>query len=235
MIHSVKRKYPVGSNPGFLKAGHVRRVTSCVLALATFLALSLLGHGFGAESPAPPSGQPTQIWSKVNYDSKLTDPFFESNEWSYPDYNLEGIPLDKRPKEPPRLKHTAKCFSNSFLQKEHLIKFCDARLLDANMIDLDIHKSGAAFVETLNVQVRNGMVSCKYYGLTDVPLPKGLRWTAKRQELTLDKKVYRKGDVIKGKVYFELLQEMTDPQYVEKYGSTPKTIKIYGVFKTIVE
>jgi len=52
--------------------------------------------------------------------------------------------------------------------------------------------------------------------------------------LTLDKKAYRKGDVIKGKIDFECVQEPTNREYIEKWGSDPTTIKVYGVFKTIV-
>jgi hypothetical protein len=218
------------------------------ILLGPVLALLLLGNGFASEDGYKmwqvPAGRPEQMWSQVRYDPKLTDPFFTSNEWSYPwwiikhpDGHFESTRSeDESPiKDPPRLKHTAKCFSTSFLQKEHLIKFCEARFLDLNMIDLSLDENNAAFVETLKVQIRNGMFSCEYSGLTDVPLPKGLMWTTKRQELTLDKTVYRKGDEIKGRVYFELLQEMTDPKYVEKYGRNPKAIKIYGVFKTTVE
>ncbi len=56
------------------------------------------GHGFGAvasrscsgtEWLAPSPGRPDQMWSPVNYDPKLTDPFFESNAWSYPWWIIE--------------------------------------------------------------------------------------------------------------------------------------------------
>lgn len=60
-------------------------------------------------------------------------------------------------------------------------------------------------------------------------------WTTKRQELTLDKTEYRKGDVIKGRIDFECLQEATRPGFIERHGKWLLTIKIYGVFKTIVE
>jgi hypothetical protein len=51
----------------------------------------------------------------------------------------------------------------------------------------------------------------------------------------LDKKVYRRGDVIKGRIDFECMEEKTDPKYIEKYGSDQSTIKVYGVFKTIAK
>jgi hypothetical protein len=35
-------------------------------------------------------------------------------------------------------------------------------------------------------------------------------WRDSSQKLTLDKKVYQKGDVIKGNIYYECVLEMTD-------------------------
>ena len=67
-----------------------------------------LGSGFGAEWEDPPPGQPSQMQSNVDYDCKLTDPFFKSNERSYPDGTKSPSSRGDRP-----LKHTAKCFSTS--------------------------------------------------------------------------------------------------------------------------
>jgi len=41
--------------------------------------------------------------------------------------------------------------------------------------------------------------------------------------------------VIKGRVHFECVWEVTDPKNVNKYARDPITIKVHGVFKTIVE
>ncbi len=233
----------VGSNWVPMKTNCVSLITGWTVALATVLVQLLLGQAFGAELQIPPSAQPDQMWSKVDYDPKFTDPFFKSNEWSYPwwiiehpDGHFESTRSeDESPvKDPPRLKHTAKCFSTSFGEK-HLIKICEAKLLDANAIDLFIHEDNASFIEDLKVQIKHGMFTCEYYGLCDIPSAKGLVSTTKRQELTLDKKVYQKGDVIKGKIDFEWVEEVTDPEYVEKYGRNPITITIKGVFKTILE
>jgi hypothetical protein len=186
------------------------------------------------------------MWSQANYDPKLADPFFESNEWSYPWYiikhpdgTFEDTTSDRRPeKEPTRLKQTAKCFSTSS-GSEHLVKFCEARLLDANMIDLLIHHESPAFNDTLKVWIRNGVFTCQYWTaqkeLISTGMGPGTIWKTTRQELTLDKKVYRKGDVIKGKIDFERVQEPTNPKYIETWGREPTTIKVNGVFKTIVE
>lgn len=59
-----------------------------------------------------------------------------------------------------------------------------------------------------------------------------MRWTTKRQKMTLDKKGYRKGDTIKGKIDFECLDELIDPKYPNR---PPRTIQVYGVFKAMVE
>jgi hypothetical protein len=64
----------------------------------------------------------------------------------------------------------------------------------------------------------------------EVPL-----WRDSSQKLTLDKKVYPKGDVIKGRIEFECLEEPTNPKYIEGWGRHLTTIKVYGVFKAIVE
>jgi hypothetical protein len=185
------------------------------------------------------------MWSEVDYDPKLTDPFFDSNEWSYPwwiikhpDGHFESTRSeDERPvKDPPRLKLTAKCFFTS-LGSKHLVRFCEARLLDVNILDLLIHESNPSFIDTLRLQIRNGMFTSQYWtGFKIRPtMPPGATWTTKRQELTLDRKVYRKGDVIKGRIDFECVQDMTDPKLVYHYHGNPTTIKVYGVFKTIVE
>jgi len=142
------------------------------MLLASVSGLLLLGHSFGAEWwSVPPSGQPEQMRSKVDYDPKLSDPFFESNEWSHPLYiikhpdgHFEDTTSDKKPeKEPHRLKHTANCFSTPFgVGGKHLVRFCEARLVDVNTIDLLIHESNPAFIDKLRVQIRNGMFTCQY-------------------------------------------------------------------------
>jgi hypothetical protein len=227
------RKYSIG------------RITSCVLVLALVLSLLLLDRGFadnleyGIGSWKVPSGQPEQMWSPVDYDPMMTDPFFKSNKWSYPWYiikhpdgHFEDTTSDKRPeKEPPRLKHTAKCFSTS-LGCKHSVEFCEARLLDVNMIDLFIHHWSPGFNDALRVRIRNGMFTCQYWLVYNAGPTEGLIWTTKRQKLTLDKKTYRKGDVIKGRIDFECLDEFINPKYP---GRPPRPITINGVFKTIVE
>ena len=60
----------------------------------------------------------------------------------------------------------------------------------------------------------------------------GLTWTTTRQTLILDKKAYRKGDVIRGRIYFECLDELNNPKYPNR---PPRPIKVKGVFKTVVE
>jgi hypothetical protein len=143
---------------------------------------------------------------------------------------------DERPvKNPPRLKHTAKCLSTSF-GEEHLVTFCEARLLEANMIDLLIHDNNPSFTDALRVQIRNGMFTCQYWTrYRAVRRHEALIWTTTRQKLTLDKKVYRKGDVIQGRIEFECEEEETFPEYVKKWGRHPVPITVNGVFKTVVE
>ncbi|MEW6141397.1 MAG: hypothetical protein AB1733_24505 [Thermodesulfobacteriota bacterium] len=185
-------------------------------------------------------GQPAQMWSRVDCDPKLTDPFFEADEWSYPYWITEHPDGhftshrfgDKNPVEdPPRLKHTAKCFSNSFGVK-HPVNFCEARLLDGHMIDLLLHKDTPAFRDSLLVRIRNGKFACQYWILDNVG---AFKCTTTRQKLTLDKRSYRKGDVIKGRIDFECLYHLIDPKDIKLWREDPTTtVKVFGVFKTIV-
>jgi hypothetical protein len=245
MIHFLMRKCPVGSDPAFMKAGHAQRVTSCGLALVAVLTLFFVGHGFGAEDGYDvwqvPPGQPAQMWSKVDYDPKLTDTFFESDEWSYPYWIIKHPDghftstrsSDTNPVEnPPHLKHTAKCFSTSFGVK-HVVSFCEARLFDEHSIDLLIHETNPAFRDSLLVRIRDGKFQCQYWIIDGFHT---YTWTTTSQELTLDKKAYAKGDFIKGRIDFECLAEPKDPKDIQRWGRDPTTtIKVFGVFKTILE
>jgi hypothetical protein len=62
-----------------------------------------------------------------------------------------------------------------------------------------------------------------------------LMWTTQKQGFILDKQVYHKGAVIKGRIDFECVEEPGTPEYIEKYGKHSKTIAVNGVVKTIVE
>ena len=108
--------------------------------------------------------------------------------------------------------------------------------LDGNTIDLLIAEAGGGFTEALRVQVRNGTFASHYWcAYVADPRDMVLAWTTKRQKLTLENNTYRIGDVISGKIDFECVQEIANPKYVEKYGKNPTTIKVHGVFKTIVK
>lgn len=179
--------------------------------------------------------------SRVDYDPKLTDTFFESDEWSYP-YWIQEHPdghftssrsTDRDPVEdPPQLKHTAKCFSTSFGVK-HVVNFCEARLVDGHVIDLLIHETNPAFRDSLLVRIRDGKFTCQYWIIDGFH---SFTWTTTWQKLTLDKNVYRKGDVIKGRIDFVCDRQLIDPNDIKKWRRDPSaTIKVFGVFKTIVE
>jgi hypothetical protein len=217
------------------------------IVLGPVLALLLVGYSFGGKWPVPPGRQPAQFWSKVRYDPKLTDPFFKSNEWSYPWYiikhpdgTFEDITSDKRPeKEPSHLKHTAKCFITAIEsgRAKDLVTFCKARFHNVNTIDVLIHKENSADIDRLKVQIKNGMFASQYWTVFKKLARARARiiWTTTRQKLILDRKEYRKDDVIKGRIDFECVEEPTDPRYVEKWGRKPITIRVNGVFKTRVE
>jgi len=188
----------------------------------------LLRHGFGADWPPSRAGQPQQITSKVYYDPNLSVPFLKSNELSW--WHGGQVLSSKAAR---RLKHTAMCFS-SFNEPE--INFCDAKLLDDGTIELYFHGAHGG-AHHLRVEVRNGSFQSQYWYVYKAwtASDKDLTWTTKQQELTLNKRVYRKGDVIKGRIDFECVQGHNDPLIAEKHHKNPRTMKINGVFKTIVK
>jgi hypothetical protein len=231
------------------------------MLFAPVLALLILGHGLAGKldeydtgkygiSSCIPEGQPTQIRSQVNYDPNLSDLFFESEKWTHSAWNdeeLNGRMVATReacPSEEKRLpcrKNTARCLiSDGF---EHTIDFCHAKLLDdGKTIELLIHDDSSPIDEYLGIIVREGSFWSQYWltlkvaKMYDGVLTEGdVIWTTQKQQLTLDNQTYRKGDTIKGRIVFECIQEATHPKWVEEYGKNPITIRIEGVFKTIVE
>jgi len=98
------------------------------------------------------------------------------------------------------------------------------------MIEFLIHDSGAAFSDFLLVRISDGKFTCQYWNHDG-----DFTRTTTRQELTLDKRVYRKGDVIKGRIDFECVSKVYDPKDLERPGHYPLNCSVFGVFKTIVE
>jgi hypothetical protein len=237
MYPYLMKKHSAGSCPVCMKTKCDSRRTGWAMALAAVLSLLPLDHSFGSEDGYDvwrvPSGQPAQMWSKINYDPKLWDTFFESDALGYPDGGRGSSRSEK----------AAMCFSNS-LGVKHLVESCEAKLVDENTIDFLIYDTGPGFHDVLRVWVKKGMFTCQYWSYYQVP-GRLLIWTTKRQELTLDQEVYRKGDVIKGRIDFECVQDVKDPNVMEKQGGWIKdgwikgywlrTIKVYGVFKTILK
>ncbi|MFZ5868362.1 MAG: hypothetical protein ACOYXY_20930 [Thermodesulfobacteriota bacterium] len=209
-------------------------------AVVPVLGLLLLDHGFGSEDGYDPwrvpPGQPAQMRTQLGYERKLTDTWFDSDAWGYPyERQVAAGGKTSEGEDPSLLKHTANCRSTS-LGTEHPVEFCEARLVDRNTIDFLFHHDCPGFNDKLRVQVKSGMFTCQYWTFYKGPMERAdFIWTTNRQKLTLDKQVFRKGDVIKGRIDFECLQEATHPKFLEKWGKWPKTIKVYGVFKTIVE
>ncbi len=220
------------------------------MLLGPFMALLFLGHcfadncdhGIGRKGRVA-RGQPVQMRSRVHYDPTLTGPVFGSDEWKYPDYiqehsngDFEDMRSRKRVKDPPRLRYTAKCVSTSYGSK-HPVRFCEVRLIDGNMIDLFINDFNPGNADALRVQIKNGMFTCHYWTVFKIMTltEARMRWTTTHQKLTLDKKDYRNGDSIKGRIDFECVQEPTNPKFIARRGRCREVIKVYGMFKTIVE
>lgn len=214
------------------------------MLLAPLLTILLISQGFGvAWWEVAPRDHPAQMWSKIRYDSALTDPFFDSNEWSSPRWMKEhpGGHFSARTskgrrlvKDPRRLMHRAGCFSSSY-GVWHRVRFCKAKIIDGQTIDVLIYENIGAFRDALRVRIRNGKFDCQYWGIQG----KGIfTWTTTRQELTLDKKAYGKGDMIRGRIDFECLRKVIDPKIIERerWAKDPTaTVKVFGFFKTVLE
>jgi hypothetical protein len=182
---------------------------------------------YGTSTPAAcQDGKPVSILSDP-CNPLLPDTCFELTEWSCPDGCKECATCERGK---PVVKHTARCYSTSFGVK-HTVNFCEARLIDGQVIDLLIHESRGAFSDSLLVRIRDAKFTSQYWNHDGAG---AVTWTTTRQKLTLDKKVYAKGDMIKGRIDFECLSEL-NPKYAQQFGRDPRTVKVFGVFKTILE
>jgi hypothetical protein len=198
--------------------------TCWIVVLATLLVLLLLGHGFGAER----SSMPTPEWSQVHYDPNLTEDLLTRL--------LKIVHLS-----------TDKCYFTSFgirstcafklesldkrVYQDH-IQFTLVKLPDPTeprcLEDCD---------ERLSVKIMDGRFWCSYLNfcywrqIACFHSNSCYRYlkSVKRQELTLDKRTYRLGDVIIGRIDFECLVEC--PESPEK----PEPVMVKGIFKTILK
>lgn len=140
----------------------------------------------------------------------------------------QSVPTRSQVHYDPQLTEDAgKCYVTSFGTKNRVI-LCEASLLGPNTIDLVIKNRVGVCYEWLRSRITKGMFECDYSVSCKYP-HRRFRCTTKRQELTLDKKEYRKGDLVTGRIDFECLVEC--PECPEK----PETVIVKGVFKTILK
>ena len=182
------------------------------IALGALLTQLFVSYGFGAGPWIPQDLEP-QIWSRVEYDPELKDPLFMN-------------PV----KDPPRIIRTAELLCND-RNYWHVLYFCKAGLLGEDTIQLYVPDQ-YNITEHLGVLIRDGKFSCQYWNNEGHG---AYTWTTTRQKLVLDKKMYRKGDVIKGRIDFECVMEPINRDWIWKHGKRPQTIHVYGVFKPTVE
>ncbi len=182
---------------------------SWIVALATLLVLPLLGHGLGAAG----SSVSSVVRSKVHYDPNLTEDLLTRL--------LKIVSLS-----------TDNCYLTSFGIKNGVT--CRLIVTSPDSIGVDIAKqvpeSASLDVcsEVLKGHIIKGMFTC-YYDRTCYSGCGNCKATTKRQELTLDKQTYRKGDAITGRIDFQCSVEC--PGCLEK----PEPIIVKGVFKTILK
>jgi hypothetical protein len=193
--------------------------TSWILALTAVLLLLLLGHGSGLVL----TPDLTPMRSRVHYDPDLTEDVLTRL--------LKMVHLS-----------TDGCYFTSFGIKKRGV--CELTLIRPDYISLSISKPRLEYLpgetpdydpeycwEMLHVKIMKGMFWCDYEERMCIN-PKCGHWckaTTKRQELTLDKQTYGKGDVITGRIDFECLVEC--PQCPEK----PEPVIVEGVFRTILK
>ena len=179
--------------------------------------------------------QPKQMESPVEYDTEMTDQFFEVDKWSSPWWIIErddGSFEDTtgqitRREDIPRLRHTAECRTEH--QIPHMINFSEARQINKDTIEILIHDESASTYDDLTVIVKNGRFSSHYKTVSPVAAANaGLIWTTTKQRLVLNKKHYEKGDVIRGRIEFECVEEMKEARNGRKHIHT---IRIEGRFK----
>lgn len=133
--------------------------------------------------------------------------------------------------DPKLTKDTGKCYFTSFGTKARVV--CKLWLFGPDTIHFSIGKPDlfpTSCGETLKGAIIDGKFSCYYSLICKIPR-RGCSTctTVQRQELTLDKKTYRKGDVITGKIDFECLDDRP------ACAKNPSPVIVKGVFKTILK
>jgi hypothetical protein len=142
-------------------------------------------------------------WSKVHYDSNPAD---NTSKCDFPSWT-----------ERARAAH-----------RDNWVN-CSARFIDPNCIIITIKNrySGVACVESIDCTVRDGMFNCDY---KESCIVGDVSCLAERQELILDKKNCRRGEVITGKI---------DCEFSDNYSSEADPLKepiiIKGVFRAMLE
>jgi hypothetical protein len=182
----------------------------------------------GAEPETCRDGKPITILNDP-WDPLKPETCFELRAWTCAD-GCKECAICRYGK--PVVKLTARCYATSWGVK-HPVKFCEAKSLDGNVIELLIHESNPAFRDALRILIREGKFTSQYWV---VDAMRSFTWTTTRQKLTLDKKMYRKGDLIKGRIDFECVSKVINPKDIERWGKDPSsTCKVYGVFKATLE
>jgi hypothetical protein len=217
-----------------MKMNSARPLLKVAIALAVMLPL------FSQSAvPLEGIGQTKQMVSPVEYDPEIFDLFFDEVETSWPWWIVDhgdGTFEDTRGhitkiEDIPVLTHTADCRTRH--QGLHQIKFSHARLLKDGAIKLKIEDESASTWDSLTIHIDNGRFSSHYKTRYPADPPDiGLIWTTTKQRLVLEKKNYKKGDVIKGRIEFECVQEATNPKYG---GRNPRKIRIEGPFKPTLQ
>lgn len=132
-------------------------------------------------------------------------------------------------KDVPRIKHTAKCVSTD--RGEHAIRYCDAKLNADHSITLYFHEFSTAYDDNLAVTISGSQFRSQFWTAHLIRREADLYvWTTTKQTLILDKKEYRPGDMLKGRIEFKCVEKNLNPKHKEN-----DVITVRGVFKTVLQ
>jgi|GEM_PF-2871940 len=185
------------------------------------------------------------FWSKVRVEKKLADPFFTKRQFKHSWYMIrhedgswESTMSDSAGKaiiDTTRYEITARCLVNK--DTFNVLDEADA-WFEKDTLRIRLKGMSASFFARFDIDVHKDNFTSAYS--TSFIYPTELqRWETLRQQLILDKKSYKPGDEVRGRVRYECLQTVharefgtADEQPINIYTDT---VWVEGVFRCRVK
>lgn len=173
----------------------------------------------------------TNEWNKVEYNNKLSDPFFDTISWEYLWYILKdeegnfssAIDSIITERDTVHLVHTANCITNH--QGEHELQFCHAYKNNDTLV-LYFPSPLPAYWLDFEFKIVGNKFKASVFGEPFQAIQ--LQWQINRRQLTLNKNNFAVGDSLKGKVYLEFTEKAINDTAKYNFYFT-------GVFNTLIE